>query len=304
MIQQDITDLQTIATDHETRIDDLEATNPEALRGLSDVLFPTLDVTQNDKIIAYDSTSDKFILRSDNSGLPDADIDGTPYLREDGTWIQLTTTNAFIDVDTRLGTAEMDITNLQNEQITQNTNITNLQIDVTAIELALPTIEQDINDIQAEQITQNGDILNLQTDLGNLALNDLNDVDPALAPTNGQVLTYNTANTQWESVTPATGSSSLATLTDVNLGTLSNGDMLSYDLANSEWVNSGLSLTPATPEYMQFKSITGTCEISPNTTGEFGISNAIGFFTATPTAGTCIFDTSASAGIISVTNTK
>ena len=53
-----------------------------------------------------------------------------------------------------------------------------------------------------------------------------------------------------------------------------------------------------------FNLITGTCEISPNTTGEFGISNAIGFFTATPTAGTCIFDTSASAGIISVTNTK
>lgn len=87
VIQQDITDLQTIATDHETRIDDLEATNPEALRGLSDVLFPTLGPTQNDKIIAYDSTSDKFILRSDNSGLPDADIDGTPYLREDGTWV-------------------------------------------------------------------------------------------------------------------------------------------------------------------------------------------------------------------------
>ena len=74
-------------------------------------------------------------------------------------------------------------------------------------------------------------------------------MDPALAPTNGQVLTYNTTNTQWESVTPATGSSSLATLTDVNLGSLSNGDVLSYDLANSEWVNSGLSLTPATLEY-------------------------------------------------------
>lgn len=100
------------------------------------------------------------------------------------------------------------------------------------------------------------------------------------------------------------GVTSLGALTDVNFGTLSNGDILTYDLPNSEWVNSGLSLTPATPEYMQFKSLTGTCEISPNTTGEFGISSAIGFFTATPTSGTCIFDTSASAGIISVINTK
>lgn len=129
-------------------------------------------------------------------------------------------------------------------------------------------------------------------------------MDPALAPTNGQVLTYNTANTQWESVTPATGSSSLATLTDVNLGSLSNGDILSYDLPSTKWVNSGLSLTGYAAEYMQFKSVSGNCEISPNTTGEFGISNAIGFFTSTPTSGTCVFDQSRSSAIISVINTK
>lgn len=135
-----------------------------------------------------------------------------------------------------------------------------------------------------------------------IALNDLSDVDLSTPPTLNQILKYNGTN-----FTPANesgGVSTLAALTDVNLGTLSNGDVLSYDLANTEWVNSGLSLTPATLEYIQFKSLTGTCEISPNTTGEFGISSAIGWFTATPTSGTCIFDTSASSGIISVINTK
>ena len=100
------------------------------------------------------------------------------------------------------------------------------------------------------------------------------------------------------------GSNTLANLTDVDLGTLSNGDILSYDLPNTKWVNSGLSITPQALEYLQFKILTGTCEISPNTTGEFGISSAIGFFTPTPTAGTGILDTTHSTNIITIINTK
>jgi hypothetical protein len=133
-------------------------------------------------------------------------------------------------------------------------------------------------------------------------LNDLSDVDLTTPPTLNQILKFN--GTNFVAANESGGVTSLAALTDVNISSPGNGDILSYDLANTEWVNSGLSLSPAVPEYMQFKSLTGTCEISPNTTGEFGISSAIGFFTSTPTSGTCIFDTSASAGIISVINTK
>jgi hypothetical protein len=70
------------------------------------------------------------------------------------------------------------------------------------------------------------------------------------------------------------------------------GQVISWDANSSKWVNNGVSVTGYNAEYLQFKILTGSCEISPNTTGEFGISSAIGFFTATPTAGTCIFDTS------------
>ncbi len=159
----------------------------------------------------------------------------------------------------------------------------------------------EITTLQTDLGTAQTDITNLQA-LFPIALNDLSDVDLSTPATLNQILKYNGTN-----FTPANesgGVTSLAALTDVNLGVLSNGDILSYDLANTEWVNSGLSLTPATLEYMQFKSLTGTCEISPNTVGEWGVSSAIGWFTATPTSGTCIFDTSASAGIISVINTK
>lgn len=123
----------------------------------------------------------------------------------------------------------------------------------------------------------------------------------APTPTLNDVLSFD--GTNWINAAGGSGTS-LATLSDVNFGTLANGDFLTYDLPSTKWVNSGVSLTGYAAEYLQFKSLTGTCEISPNTVGEFGISSAIGFFTSTPTSGTCIFDTSASAGIISVINTK
>ncbi len=131
-------------------------------------------------------------------------------------------------------------------------------------------------------------MLSVNNIINNLSLNDLSDVDLSTPATINQILKYDGMN--FIAQNESGGVSTLSGLSDVNLGTLSNGDILSYDLANTEWVNSGLSLIPATLEYMQFKSLTGTCEISPNTVGEFGISSAIGWFTATPTNGTCIFD--------------
>lgn len=63
-------------TNHETRIQTLEADNPEALRTLTDVQV-TIAPTEDGKFLKYDSTTDKFILGT--SSLANlSDIDFTP----------------------------------------------------------------------------------------------------------------------------------------------------------------------------------------------------------------------------------
>lgn len=87
-ITNNITNLQTeqvdqnlIIVDHESRITNLEAENPEALRGLTDTNFGTLPDSGKDQYtVKYDYASDKFMLLQDNSGLPDAPIDGQAYV--------------------------------------------------------------------------------------------------------------------------------------------------------------------------------------------------------------------------------
>lgn len=77
-----------IISDHETRITDLEAQNPEALRSLTDVNFGTLPDNGKDQYtVKYDFASDNFMLLPDNSGLPDAPIDGKAYTRKDESWV-------------------------------------------------------------------------------------------------------------------------------------------------------------------------------------------------------------------------
>ena len=73
--------------DHELRIDALEATNPEALRGMTDVDFGTLPNPAKDQYtVKYDNTSDTFLLLPDNSGMPEAPVDGLKYARKDEDW--------------------------------------------------------------------------------------------------------------------------------------------------------------------------------------------------------------------------
>ena len=80
---------------------------------------------------------------------------------------------------------------LNNEQITQNTAISNIQTD--------------ISNINNEQITQNNDILSLQNSIANLDLNAL--IDVTLSNIQPQdVLQYNSLTSQWvNSPAPNTG---------------------------------------------------------------------------------------------------
>lgn len=104
---------------------------------------------------------------------------------------------------------------------------------------------------------------------GASALNDLSDVD-LTTPSDGQILRYDGTNQEWINsnetqelptvssadegkvltvdnngdwivTTPSGGSSSISTLTDVELTSLANNQILKYDSASSKWVNANES---------------------------------------------------------------
>lgn len=72
---------------------------------------------------------------------------------------------------------------------------------------------------------------------GTYSLFWLSNTSQANALTNGDVLTYNSTSSKWENIQPSAGSSTLADLTDVNLGTLSDYQYLYWDDGTDKWVN-------------------------------------------------------------------
>ena len=66
-------------------------------------------------------------------------------------------------------------------------------------------------------------------------LGDLGDVSAA-APTDGDVLTFDTDTSAWVAAAPAAVPSTLDSLTDVSAATPSNGDILTWDSTPGEWV--------------------------------------------------------------------
>ncbi len=58
----------------------------QQLRALDDTSMPTLGSGQDGYVVSFDYVSDKFVVRPDNSGLPEAPIDGLSYVRKDEAW--------------------------------------------------------------------------------------------------------------------------------------------------------------------------------------------------------------------------
>lgn len=74
----------------------------------------------------------------------------------------------------------------------------------------------NITVIQNEQITQNTNISNLQNQVNNLVLDDLQDVDLTVnVPSNGAVLQYDSGLSQWISSLLPPSTNALSSLTDV-----------------------------------------------------------------------------------------
>lgn len=70
-------------------------------------------------------------------------------------------------------------------------------------------------------------------------LDDVPDVN-APAPTNGDVLTWDSTPGEWVSTAPVTGSTTLDGLTDVNTPAPGNGEVLTWDSTPGEWVSQAL----------------------------------------------------------------
>ena len=78
---------------------------------------------------------------------------------------------------------------------------------------------------------------------GSTTLGGLLDVNLS-SPTNGQVLTYNSASGKWINQNPQSGgASSLSQLSDVNIGVLADGQVLKYSQTAGKWINSSISVS-------------------------------------------------------------
>jgi hypothetical protein len=71
--------------------------------------------------------------------------------------------------------------------------------------------------------------------VGSSTLSSLSDVNLS-SPTNGQTLTYNTSTSKWVNTTPIAGASALHDLTDVNDTGKIDGSVLKYNPASSKWI--------------------------------------------------------------------
>ena len=78
---------------------------------------------------------------------------------------------------------------------------------------------------------------------GSTTLGGLLDVNLS-SPTNGQVLTYNSASGKWINQNPQSGgASALSQLSDVTIGVLADGQVLKYSQTAGKWINSSISVS-------------------------------------------------------------
>jgi len=106
-----------------------------------------------------------------------------------------------ITQNTNISTLQGQVTTINSEQTTQNTNITDLQTDVNAL-------QDEINNLEPR-------ITNLEGNFP-LPLNNLSDVSIS-GLTNGQVLVYNGGASTWENENITPGVENLEELKDTEI---------------------------------------------------------------------------------------
>jgi hypothetical protein len=91
--------------------------------------------------------------------------------------------------------------------------------------------------ITESQITDLGTYLE---NINSLSIDELSDIDTStVAPTNGQALVWDNANSVWE---PGNISSTLSALTDTTISSPSNGEALVYNSSTGQWENSAVGV--------------------------------------------------------------
>ena len=162
-VQADISDINTEQVTQNNRLTALESqTYPEAFRNLSDVDV-TLGPSESGKIVKYDYGTDNFVLATESPGvlnfnqLLDVDVstrvndDIVIYNQTSGIWEN---SNRFANLETQTTQIGMDLTFLDSrvdqidlDQVTQNTNIQNLQTDVSILQTQTTQLTTDLADL-------------------------------------------------------------------------------------------------------------------------------------------------------------
>lgn len=105
------------------------------------------------------------------------------------------------------------------------TSYTVTQSDVTTHQAALSITESQISDL--------GTYL---TDISGQSIEDLSDVN-TMTPTDGQVLTWDNANSRWDAVSPSGGSYNDSSVdSHLNTSTASTNEVLSWNGSDYDWV--------------------------------------------------------------------
>lgn len=124
---QSISQLTPI-TQIKDRLDTLES--HQSLWNLQDTNFPTPTIADDQKVVAYDSAQDKFILKVDAGGIPDAPSDSFGYVWKDGSWELLANAEPLPTYGTIINQHTTSINTLNGQQVMQDNRLNAVEGDI------------------------------------------------------------------------------------------------------------------------------------------------------------------------------
>ena len=256
-----------------------EATTPSLVTAIDDLTDVAAGSPAEDHVLVFRNGTSKWTSEAMSSAINVRetideldDVDTTTAAPSSGdnlswngtNWVPLTPRENLPDLDD----VYSSIAPTNNQVLSYNTSQTRWEAaSLSAIGVDLIT---DLSDVDTVSVSPtNGDNLNWNgTNWVPLApsyntrenLPDLDDVYSSIAPTNNQVLGYNTSQTRWEAMSLSTiGVDSLTDLSDVDLsaGGLADGMYMVYENSSSTWKHTAFT------QALQDMSDVGT--LSPTT---------------------------------------
>lgn len=156
---------------------------------------------------------------------------------------------------------DANVTNLNNDKIELT--------DLSVTQNAAGTAALSYNNTTGVFSYTPPDLSSYLTGITGENITSLSDVYASMAPTDGQVLTWDNANSYWTAATPSGGgASALDDLSDVDVSTASSGDFLVY--GPTGWYNSAQTIPSQTTDLSDWPSSAGGTSASGDVTSVDG----------------------------------